>query len=152
MSSRHKRWMLVKTLALICWKKWSSHTLCVSTTLARIRSAWATCSWNRYTIFFQKVAICGIRDYNYRCHIRHITHLWNIHSRQTTELTWDTEILASKIFHTSQFCRQIKGYTRTSENNLPSARTWSVNNILCSQKIHRHLEIPKIDSIMSCLP
>ena len=46
----------------------------------------------------------------------------------------------------------IKDYTQTSENELSSARTWSVSNITCSQKIHRHLEIPKIDSVMSCLP
>ena len=39
-----------------------------------------------------------------------------------------------------------KDYTQTSENKLSSARTWSVNIIRCSQKIHRHLEMPKIDS------
>ena len=35
---------------------------------------------------------------------------------------------------------------------MSSARAWSVNNIRCSEKIHRHLEMPKIDSIMSFLP
>ena len=43
-------------------------------------------------------------------------------------------------------------YTETSDNNLSSASPWSVSNIRCSQKIHRHLEMPKIDSIRSCLP
>ena len=41
-------------------------------------------------------------------------------------------------------------YAQTSENELSSARTGSVKNIKCSQKIHRHLEMPNIDSITSC--
>ena len=44
----------------------------------------------------------------------------------------------------------LKDYTQTLENKLSSARTWSVNIIRCSQKIHRHLEMPKINSIKSC--
>ena len=35
-------------------------------------------------------------------------------------------------------------YTQTSENILSSARNWSVPNIRWGQKIHRHLEMPKI--------
>ena len=53
---------------------------------------------------------------------------------------------------TSSENEKLKEYTQISENKLSTASTWSVNNIRCSEKIHRHLEKPKIDSIMSCLP
>ena len=49
---------------------------------------------------------------------------------------------------------KVKDYIQTSENGLSSAGTWTINNIRCSQKTHRLLEMLKIDSIItiSCLP
>ena len=36
-----------------------------------------------------------------------------------------------------------KDYTQISKNKLSLTRTWSVNNNMCSQKVHRRLEMPK---------
>ena len=47
---------------------------------------------------------------------------------------------------------QLKDYTNTLENNFSSASTWSIKYYRCRQKIHRHLEMPKIYSIVSCHP
>ena len=35
------------------------------------------------------------------------------------------------------------------QNELLSARTWSVNNIRCSAKVHRHLDMTKYNGIES---
>ena len=47
--------------------------------------------------------------------------------------------------------RELKDYTETTENKLSSARTWSVSNIRCCQKIHKHLEMLEINSVTSDL-
>ena len=50
-----------------------------------------------------------------------------------------------------QIQRSVKTTHTPRRTQSSSARTWYVINMSCSQKIHRHYEMPKLDSIMSCL-